>query len=362
MRAMDDFLTIDTSPLFILLLQWAPSLLIPLPQEDNSTLDDLATLDPNGDENLENVSTNVKKSTVSLENETEPAIDHDAIKNDSPVVTDEDLNQPKADILSFRSLVPLIKLKDNIPIPIIFRRQDLDLAQDILKGGFISQTDNLPIDGLVGNAFNFIRRLKRESEQTEKEIEDCNSLNASENCEPKTLKKIKIDLSSGDAKKAIEDLLNINKLNSTNDGASQSMISCPTTVLLKIVSKEILDQLADNDSVVPKNVRGILNSIAKGNEDTFEELLTSIPIKVKTDLQGGDTTNILNELSNYVDTSLCSLASKRAYCSPNGKQSLPPMATRNTRGITSAFPAFWGLGIEGLLTHTTQALFHVGFL
>ncbi|XP_035455115.2 uncharacterized protein LOC118279584 [Spodoptera frugiperda] len=201
----------------------------------------------------------------------------------------------------------MIKLKDNIPIPIIFRRQDLDLAQDILKGGFISQTDNLPIDGLVGNAFNFIRRLKRESEQTEKEIEDCNSVGASEDCEPKTLKKIKIDLSSGAAKKAIEDLLNINKLNSTNDGASQSMISCPTTVLLKIVSKEILDQLADNDSGIPKNVRGILNSIAKGNEDTFEELLTSIPIKVKTDLQGGDTTNILNELSNYVDTSLCSL-------------------------------------------------------
>ncbi|CAH1642739.1 unnamed protein product [Spodoptera littoralis] len=58
------------------------------------------------------------------------------------------------------------------------------------------------------------------------------------------------------------------------------------------------------------------------------------------------------------------------------------MDTWNTRGVTSALPAFWGIrslrivgysGIgeigegegnwaSGILPHTTQALFHVGFL
>ncbi|XP_022817259.1 uncharacterized protein LOC111350069 isoform X2 [Spodoptera litura] len=314
---------------FLLLLQWVPSLLTPLPQEDKSTLDDLATLDPNTAENYETVSTKVKKSTISLKDATEPAIDnsdnlgakttvatgdkvkeeintksdkkgtndHDASKHDTPVIIDEDLELPKAETPSFRSLVPLIKLKNHIPIPIIFKKQDLDLAQDILKGGLIPHSNNLPIDGLVGNAFDFIRRLKRDTEQIEKDKENCNSVNADENCEPKSLGNLKSNLNS-------EDKLNLNK-----DAASSTVLTCPMSVFLKIVSEEILNQL--DDSQVPKNVRAILNSMAKGNDDTLRLInkeLSGIPIpmKVKVELHDEDTKNVINELSDFVDTALCS--------------------------------------------------------
>ncbi|CAH1643060.1 unnamed protein product [Spodoptera littoralis] len=314
---------------FLLLLQWVPSLLTPLPQEDKSTLDDLVTLDPNIAENDEIVSTKVKKSTVSLKNATEPAIDdsgnlgaettaatgdkvkeenntksdkkvandHDASKHDTPVIIDEDLELPKAETPSFRSLVPLIKLKKHIPIPIIFKKQDLDLAQDILKGGLIPHSNNLPIDGLIGNAFDFIRRLKRDTEQIEKDKENCNSVNADENCEPKSLENLLINLNSED------------ELNLTKDAASPTVLTCPMSVFLKMVSEEILNQL--DDSLVPKNVREILNSIAKGNDDTLRLINKElsgipIPIKVKVDLHDKDTKNVLNELSDFVDIALCS--------------------------------------------------------
>uniref|UniRef100_A0A2H1WFH8 SFRICE_015094 n=1 Tax=Spodoptera frugiperda TaxID=7108 RepID=A0A2H1WFH8_SPOFR len=40
-------------------------------------------------------------------------------------------------------------------------------------------------------------------------------------------------------------------------------------------------------------------------------------------------------------------AGNRADASPDGKQSRPPKDTQNTRSITSALSAFWGLGIYG---------------
>uniref|UniRef100_A0A2H1W4S1 SFRICE_016116 n=1 Tax=Spodoptera frugiperda TaxID=7108 RepID=A0A2H1W4S1_SPOFR len=43
------------------------------------------------------------------------------------------------------------------------------------------------------------------------------------------------------------------------------------------------------------------------------------------------------------------MSGKRADGSPAFKHSPPPMNIRNTRGVTSALPAFWGLGIQGLL-------------
>uniref|UniRef100_A0A2H1V653 SFRICE_016022 n=1 Tax=Spodoptera frugiperda TaxID=7108 RepID=A0A2H1V653_SPOFR len=48
-------------------------------------------------------------------------------------------------------------------------------------------------------------------------------------------------------------------------------------------------------------------------------------------------------------TSLVHTAGKRVDGSPDRKLSPSPMVTQNIRGDTSALPAFYGLGIQGLL-------------
>lgn len=56
----------------------------------------LQTLDPNADENHENLSTNVKKSTVSIENETDPTIGiHDDLNTEVNAIKEE--NNTKSD-------------------------------------------------------------------------------------------------------------------------------------------------------------------------------------------------------------------------------------------------------------------------
>ncbi|KAH9629873.1 hypothetical protein HF086_013408 [Spodoptera exigua] len=224
--------------------------------------------------------------------------------NDTPVNINDDSEFPKAGLPVFRSLIPLTQLRQQLPISLILPKNYQMIPRENLA------TDNSPIDGLFGNAFNFIRRLKRDSEQVEKD--NCSSINNDENCKPKTMKKIKIDLSSESAKKAFEDIFNINKVGHSHEETSSTELSCPISVFLKVMYEDISKQLTSDGSVIPKNVAAILNSISKGDNDSLRLVnkeLSEVPFptKVKVQLENGDEKNFLKELSDYVDTTLCSL-------------------------------------------------------